>query len=270
MKYTILGSSGFIGSHLLASLNKQNVVCYTPSRDHIFSKNENLGHVIYSIGLTSDFRKRSMDTVKAHVSKLIEFLENATFDSFLYLSSTRIYNNANDGCETASFKVNPTDLSDLYNISKIMGESICLSIPNEKIRIARISNVIGNNFNSENFIFSLIITAIDDGKIILNIDPNSSKDYITIDDVIFIIKLIALQGENRIYNISSGFGISNLDLVNEIVKITNCSVEYTNMQKPLNFPTIDNQRIKDEFRYIPKNILPEIKKLVDSYIKQKK
>ena len=93
MKFTIFGSRGFIGSNLLQKLKHSNVECYTPDIHNNEILKENLGHVIYAIGLTADFRERQFDTVEAHVCLLHDLLKNATFDSFLYLSSTRVYSN---------------------------------------------------------------------------------------------------------------------------------------------------------------------------------
>ena len=81
MKYTVLGASGFIGSHVanLARREGHDVDC--PGRDENLD-GRHLGHVIYSIGLTSDFRQRPHDTVTAHVTKLQEILTRTTFDSW--------------------------------------------------------------------------------------------------------------------------------------------------------------------------------------------
>ncbi|HXP50012.1 MAG TPA: hypothetical protein VN922_08665, partial [Bacteroidia bacterium] len=91
MKYTILGSNGFIGSSLHKYLSERSEDCFCPPRNYIFDEKENLGHVIYCIGLTADFRDNPIETVNAHVSKLIKVLENTKYESFLYLSSTRVY-----------------------------------------------------------------------------------------------------------------------------------------------------------------------------------
>ena len=37
----------------------------------------------------------------------------------------------------------PTEINDFYNISKLMGESLILSIKNQNYKVVRISNVIG-------------------------------------------------------------------------------------------------------------------------------
>ena len=151
MKFTILGASGFIGSNLVKFLEQKGVECFCPERDYQYTKKEDLGHVVYCIGMTSDFRFKPVETIEAHVCKLNQVLNNSLFSSFLYLSSTRVYNGCVSGDESSNLSVNPNDFSDLYNISKIMGESVCLSKENEKIRVARLSNVIGDDFNSSNF-----------------------------------------------------------------------------------------------------------------------
>lgn len=265
MKHTILGSSGFIGTHLRAYLEERSLECFLPAKDYSFSKDENLGHVFYCIGLTSDFRTKPIETVKAHVCKLIEVLENSSFETLLYLSSTRVYNGNISGEEESALNVNPSDFSDLYNISKLMGEAVCLSFPNEKIRIARLSNVIGNDFDSDNFVFSLIKNAVDKQVIELGVSSESAKDYISINDVVRLMQLIASEGKSRIYNISSGQALTNEQLVKEIKKHTDCDVKFTDSQRSLNFPLITNERIKNEFAYEKKSILPEIKSLIENY-----
>lgn len=265
MRYTILGSSGFVGSHLNAYLNGKSLDCFLPGKNYGFTKAENLGHVFYCIGLTSDFRTRPMETVKAHVCKLIEVIESCSFESFTYLSSTRVYSGSQVGREEGNLSVNASDNSDLYNISKLMGEAICLSVPNDNVRIARLANVVGNNFNSGDFIFSLIKDAVDHGEIELGVSPEFAKDYISIDDVVQLLLLISSTGKNRMYNVASGKPVSNSVLVDEIKKHTACTVRFAGIHQNLTFPIISNERIKKEFSFEVQEILPTIKSLVENY-----
>ncbi|MBI2966883.1 MAG: NAD(P)-dependent oxidoreductase [Bacteroidetes bacterium] len=269
MKFTILGSSGFIGSHLAAFLKNQDIECFLPFRDYKFSASHNLGHIIYCIGITSGFRSKPIETVKAHVCKLIEVLENSSFQSLLYLSSTRVYNGSKNGDETAVLNARSSDMSDLYNLSKLMGEALCFANPDHRIRIARLSNVVGDNFNSGDFLISMIKSAVDTGEINLNLPAGSSKDYIAIGDVTRLLQLIALKGKHRIYNISSGQPLSNRRLVDEIRKHTDCKIRFLNDERELSFPVIENKRIRKEFSFIPRKIIPEIKLLIKKYQKTK-
>jgi nucleoside-diphosphate-sugar epimerase len=268
MNFTILGASGFIGSHLAVFLKSQGHYVNTPERNAQIDEGENLGHIIYAIGLTADFRQKPLETVEAHVCKLVAFLKKAKFESFLYLSSTRIYSGAEEGCEGVKIKVDPSDFSDLYNISKIMGESTCLAVNNPKVRIARLANVIGNDFDSDNFIFSLVKEATEHGKIKLMSHPLSQKDYISIRDVVSLIPQIAERGKDRIYNVASGLNITNGELLNTIKECINCRVEISENSPKYVFPAISIERIRSEFSFKPVHILEEIKPLIKNYQKK--
>ena len=93
------------------------------SRGALLSEGEELGHVIYAIGVTADFRWKPFETVDAHVSTLAQLLKNSQFDSWLYLSSTRVYGSATIqqlAQETQPVTVYP-NADGLYDISKLMG-----------------------------------------------------------------------------------------------------------------------------------------------------
>ena len=266
---TVLGSTGFIGSGLVAFLRKSGQECFTPERDLDLAGLPHLGHVINCIGLTADFRQRPMETVEAHVCKVLELLRKTRFDSFLYLSSTRVYNNADEGEETAGLRVNPTDFSDLYNLSKLMGESVCLAVPDRNVRIARLSNVIGNDLGSGNFIFSLIRDAVDKDRIILGQPLDQAKDYIGIDDVLRLLFDIATKGKQRLYNIASGIPVSNREVVEKISAVTGCAVEAAGGQNGMNFPRISIRRIEEEFSFRPANVLDNLQGIINNYKQSK-
>src|SRR5437764_55398 len=121
---TVLGASGFIGSHLVKRLGELEIECFAPRRDEKLST-KNLGDIIYCIGLTADFRSRPFDTVNAHVCKLLEVLRDSTFDSLLYVSSTRLYGtHLQTAREEDSLQFAPLDPTDIFSLSKAMGESL--------------------------------------------------------------------------------------------------------------------------------------------------
>jgi len=263
MRFTILGSKGFIGSDLTNYLKTKNCEVSTPDISEIGS--ENLGHVIYCIGITSDFRERPYDTINSHVSILNDFLKSRNFESFLYLSSTRVYMNASSTKEENSLSVNPNNFTEIYNISKIMGESICLASKKANIRIARLSNVIGNNFKSDDFIYSLIHDAIKKKKVLLHSQLNSEKDYISIKDVVEILYKISLKGKSKIYNIANGNNLSIEKIINLLKDLTSCDVQIDNNAKTISFGEINVDKIKNEFEFKPKLIEEEIQDLVIEY-----
>jgi len=152
MKFTILGGNGFIGSHLVEEISRLDYDCESPAREDQSIFNKNLGHLIYAVGLTANFRERPFDTVRAHVLHLLNILENCSFDSFLYLSSTRVYLKGKKADEDADVRVNSSDPEDLYNLSKLMGESICFASEKPNVRVVRLSNVFGKKAGSSDFI----------------------------------------------------------------------------------------------------------------------
>src|ERR1700722_15401606 len=89
VKFTIFGGQGFIGRYLVDYLRERYEDVGVASRGD--DKLTNLGHVIFAIGLTGNFRTRPFDTVEAHVSVLSQTLRQGEFDSWMYLSNTRVY-----------------------------------------------------------------------------------------------------------------------------------------------------------------------------------
>lgn len=265
MKFTVLGATGFIGSHLLSYLRARNVECLAPGRDDEFLLEKDLGHVIYCIGLTADFRGRCFDTVKAHVCNLMPILEKAKFESFLYLSSTRVYAGSEKADEGTTLVTNTDDADDLYNLSKMLGESLCLNSGRMNVRVARLSNVYGNDHQSNNFLGSVIRDAVYKGNIILSTTLESEKDYISVNDVVNILPKIAASGKYAIYNVASGVNVSNQELMDNLKSLTGSTVEVSINARHICFPKISIGRIRDEFNYSPAKILNQLDDLVLQY-----
>ncbi|MEA3539064.1 MAG: NAD-dependent epimerase/dehydratase family protein [Pseudomonadota bacterium] len=261
MIFTILGASGFIGRHLAAALRSEGHFVYAPTRDDSDVWRRQLGHVIYCIGLTADFRSRSFDTVRAHVSVLADVLERTQFESFVYLSSTRVYGKNADGSEEAPLIVDVIDPSDFYNLTKLTGESLCLSSGISGVKVARLSNVVGQDPYSDNFLSVLIREALQK-RIVLQSHPASSKDYILLNDVVEILPRIAVGGCERLYNVASGVSISHREIVEQLTAITGCE-KVLDDSKPLHhFPSIDIGRIRRDFNFTPRSVLDALPGIV--------
>ena len=268
MKFTIIGSKGFIGSNLLRYLESQGHECFSPEIRTDDLSDVNLGNVIFAIGV-SNFIERPFDAVNAHVCSLTKILQTTKFDSFLYFSSGRLYYNGTSTNEEDPILVNPTNLDDIYNISKIMGESICLTSKKENVRIIRPSNVTGSDYSSKLFIPSILRDAVDKGKISIRSTLESEKDYVFIDDVVKIASEISIHGKDSIYNIAYGKNTSSNEIINEILKHTNSKLEIQKNPTSFSFPTISIDKIRNEFGFQPTPIIPKIAKMIDDY-KEKK
>ena len=262
-RITVLGGSGFIGSHLIEDLRQRNLEYFAPAREENLS-GQDLGTVIYCIGLTADFRTRPFDTVSAHVCRLLEIIRDCEFQSFIYLSTTRLYSqDAEIAREEDSIVVRPLDTGDLYNISKAMGESLALTATTKSI-ILRLSNVYGPEFNSTNFLSSIIHAALKDRKITLATALDSEKDYVDVRSVLEILVAMAVRGcDERIYNVASGANCSNLQVANKVAQLTGCEIEVRPGSPRIRYPRIDISRLKREFDFEPGNVLDDMESLVD-------
>lgn len=266
MRCTVFGGSGFIGKCLVNHLRKNGFDVDVPDKSFQNFAHVPLGHVFFCIGLTADFRQRPFDAVEAHVTYLSRLLEVNNFDSFLYLSSTRIYSKSVSTAENISVQVNPFDPSDLYNISKLMGESICLASSLSKIKIARLSNVIGMGMGAKNFLGLLIHEALQ-GKVVLQTNPDSQKDYILLDDAVGLLMRIVFEGEDKIYNVASGQQVSAYALIEVLRNLTGCELEYS-AQLPLqSFPRIDITRLQKAFGFSPSPILEYLPEIIEHHRK---
>jgi len=262
VRFTILGASGFIGRRLVNALKARGDEVFAPARGDLSIFQRNLGHVIYAIGVTADFRSRPYDTVRAHVSQLADVLEKGEFDSLLYLSSTRLYSGAVVGKEDTPIAVVPENPSDLYNISKLMGESLCLSCGRPAVKVARLANVVGSgNTASENFIDAIVREAVS-GKITLRSHPQSRKDYICIEDVIDLLMALSTRGSQRIYNIASGIQLTHAQLTSKLAELTGCKIEVDPGASILSYPPVDITRIRQEFNYVPRSVIDALPRLI--------
>lgn len=176
-----------------------------------------------------------------------------------------MYYNVNSTLEENSFTINPNMKNDLYNISKLQGESLCLSVNNPKIKIIRPSNVVGNSAPPNLFIPSLIKEAIKTGEIVLNSTLDSEKDYVYIDDLVELIPKIIFSDKFKIYNIASGYNTTSKEIINKIINLTNCKLKISPNAKKFSSGKINIDRIKNEFNFVPTNILDRIDDLVKFY-----
>jgi nucleoside-diphosphate-sugar epimerase len=267
MKFTVIGSNGFIGSALSIKMRAEGYSVFTPSRgdDKIFSIP--LNHVIYAAGVTSNFRLNPFNTLQANTSYLAEILEKSCFDSLLYLSSSRIYRHAESTQEDAAIFLKSYDPEDLYDLTKLTAEALCYAREdlNHKVKVVRLSNVIGTDFRSQNFLFDIIRSACDDGVIYLRSSLDSCKDYVMLEDVIELLPKIATIGKHKCYNVASGHNLTHQDIVNSIIKCTKARLEISNDTPTVRFSRLDVSKILEEFTYKPSNVLDCIPRLVLEY-----
>ena len=249
----ILGSNGWIGSELVKyfsslkynviKVNRKNLEEWINSKDF-----KNI--VIYAIGITGDFRSRIAESFEANVSILDKVIQSqlGNIDSFIYLSSTRIYmrNATTKGDECIYLKSNQQ--SDFYNISKLMAEALVLNIQNENYKILRLSNVLGVNQPIETFVGQLMYEANKKGNALILQSINSAKDYISMKDLTYYVEKIITKGIHRIYNVAYGQNISHEDIANWLYK-KGFNISFKKNSSELYVPKeIDISRLLKEFK----------------------
>lgn len=261
MTSTVLGGYGFIGRSLASALQENGEECWLPKRGDTSIFNKPLGTVYYCIGLTADFRERPFETVDAHVCVLKKIIEKSDFDQLIYMSSTRIYGVSDNTDELEPVKLASYKTDDIYNISKIMGESLALS-SGRSCRVARLSNVLGPNMGADNFIGMLLEDARKYKKVHFLTSMESQKDYIWIEDVVKILIALAKNGKESIYNIAGGENLSNKTIANFLLE-RGVEVTFSNDAPSVFSSPISNKRMVKDLGIIPCPIESKLSELMD-------
>jgi nucleoside-diphosphate-sugar epimerase len=185
----------------------------------------------------------------------------------VYLSSTRIYAAAPSATEDQALPLEPANPSDLYNLSKAMGEAIALH-SGADVRIARLANVYGPDWGSENFLTSLIRAAARDRRVTFGTSARSAKDYVSVHDVVEVLIRMGTASAHRIYNVASGVNVTNEALAARLAAACGCSVQFAANAPDIRFPPIPVNRIRAEFGISPRSIVDDLGGLVVQYLKQ--
>lgn len=266
MKFTVFGGTGFIGAHLVRHLRKQGHSVSVPSRDGREIAGDQVGHAIYAIGVTSDFRNRMHDTIEAHVGTLERLMHSVAFDSWLTLSSTRVYGcrpGASETGEDVAIAVAP-GADTLYDISKLLGEAITLANTSATARVARLSNVFGAGQSTDSFLASVLADVLATGRTALCEAPESAKDYIAVDEVCRLLEAIALHGSARLYNVASGRNTSHRQLASLLTDAAGARVEFAPGAPVRRFPPIDTTRAAREFGQAANRLADHVRNTLSS------
>ena len=256
-RITLFGGSGFIGRATAAELARRGHQVHIPARGQIAPPPGGFGTLIWAIGLTADFRTRPYDTATAHLGLLAQVLAQGAQERVVYLSSTRIYGGASSTHEGAALHLQPENPSDLYNATKIAGESLVLSAPVPGVAV-RLSNVLGPGEAARETFVGAITRQAHQGRIVLESALTTAKDYLWIDEAARGLADIALTGQQRIYNLASGRQISHHAWVDALAQQTGCGVAIRDQAPDLGFPPIDTHRFQAEFGSLPTDPLDRI------------
>jgi nucleoside-diphosphate-sugar epimerase len=249
MKVTVVGNAGFIGGALARKLRATGCDMYLPSRADLAdgAPKGGWGMLVWAAGLTASFRQRPFDTVRAHVSDLATLLAGRLPDGVVYLSSTRVYMRASGTLETAAVPSYSADPSDLYNISKLMGESLCLNSGLDRVKIARLSNIIGPNEGARDTFLGALCREAKQGRILVQTDPASQKDYLWIEDAANYLAAMTTGDESGVFNVARGVQTSHQEWADAIARASGVAVSYLPSAPPGGFPAIDTRHLVQNY-----------------------
>ncbi len=246
----ILGAGGFIGSALVAWLESRGHLVHAVTRSALpalLAGRRHCGHVIVCIGLTGDFRSRQIETAEAHVGIVARCLSELRLESFLLLSSTRIYRRSSATHEDAALTSLPADPSDLYNLTKLAGKSLCLTDRRQAIRVARLSNVYGPGMPHETFLGEVLREGRMTGGVLFRQGPGSAKDYVSVASVVRMLPAIATEGRHRIYNVAAGHNTSHATIAQRLRQSLGWQVRFEAEAPTVQLMPIDTSRADAEF-----------------------
>lgn len=212
---TVLGAGGWIGASLVADLKRQGRRVIPVDRvgfPQWLGGIHTPGPVIYAVGLTADFRKRPHATAEAHVGLLSKVLQRYGLEDLLFLSSTRVYSRSSDTREISPLPCLSSDSSDLYNLSKLLGEALVLQDPRPGLKVVRLSNVVGPGQPESTFLGALLAEAHSSLMVDIQQPADTAKDYVAMADVVRLLPRIACQGKQRLYNLGSGRNTSHREV----------------------------------------------------------
>lgn len=252
MTITVLGAGGWIGAALVAALRRQGRPVRGVDRaelPHWLVERDPQGAVIYAIGLTADFRQRPYATTEAHVSLLSQVLQRQGLRQLLYLSSTRVYARSADTRETAPLPCLSSDPSDIYNLSKLLGEALVLQDPRPGFKVVRLSNVVGSAQPRSTFVGALLEEARTCGVVTIQQPADTTKNYVALSDVVRLLPLIAEQGQHRLYNLGSVQNTSHSEVADWLLR-QGAKVQFASESSGTNghsFQPLDIDRLAAEY-----------------------
>lgn len=261
--YTIVGGRGFIGRALCERLRTMGHD--VSIRTHLEPVDDTpLGHVIYASGIAGASASDPAYAYAAHVDGAGRILDRGTFDSFLYLSSARVYGGSADTTESAPLTVEPDGARDLYRITKIAGEARVLAHPSHTVRVARLSNVTGGSFTSSLFMSDILRQAAATNRINVRTSRTSAKDYIAIGDTCRYLAAIAAGGAARIYNVAWGANITNGSIYDGLAAL-GVAIAIAPDAADVSLPVVSIRRLQTEFGPPEESVLANLATYLDLF-----
>ena len=200
--------------------------------------------MFYCAGLTGDFMVRPFDTVEAHVGLLTTLLRSADFERLIYLSSTRLYDSlgSRGGREDDILEFDIAAPRNVYDLSKALGENLCLARSGGRAAVARLSNLFDWTEEARGFLSDLLKRARLERSIRLESSPQAGRDYIHVDDVIEALLAMDAASAQGTVNVAGGKALSNAEIA-QVFADAGWTIEFTGDHAPAHGPHCDVSRM---------------------------
>jgi len=285
-KILVTGATGQIGSFLIERLIKENVEVFAVGRNkkelreilpivesqkikflecditnekNIKKNSKFLNGIDFFVHLSSGYRfdlVNSMTsdhhTIEQDLKGTIKILkEFKNLEGVLFASSVSIYGKPEYLPIDENCSVNPNHF---YGVGKFGAEKILQSFTLKNkipLTILRIAAVVGERDRSNQIIPICVNRSLKNETI--NVNEESSRDYIHVLDLIeFLIKAIK-KNENNIFNIGSGIKISAEKIIKKIIKLSNSKSQITYSKKSIGYDIVcDISKAVKNLHYKPK------------------
>jgi len=147
-------------------------------------------------------------------------------------------------------------------MSKAAGEALVLSC-HPRGRVVRLASVYGPDPHSGLFLPSVLREVATTGALTLQTALESSRDYVSVHDVVGCLLDIATAGSHRVYNLASGRNVSNGELAGRLRELTGCRVSVIPGAPRVTYPAMDVQRIRQEFGFEASSLVDDLPELLD-------
>jgi len=230
--------------------------------------------------------KNPFETHQTNVIGTINFLETIRKINkkiiFIYSSSDKAYgelNNRNQYKEDDKLDgIYP------YDVSKSASDIICQSYSKTysiKVGIIRSGNIYGpGDLNLKRLIPEIILSTIENKNFKIRSNGKSLRDYVYVEDVVDAYFKLYKKLKNskeylKVYNVSSKYNYSVIDIVNIVLKAMSKKnlkpIIMNNSKQELKLQRLSFSKIKNELNWYPKtNIKKGIKKSILWYSKNYK
>ena len=172
---------------------------------------------------------------------------NCSSKSFLLLSSTRVYRRARATHEDTVLPALPADPSDLYNLTKLAGEALCLADQRQAVRVVRLSNVYGLGMPVESFLGEVLREGRLTGGVLFHQGPRSAKDYVSLASVVRMLPAIATKGRHRLYNLAAGSNTGHETIAQRLRETLGWQVRFEAAAPTVQLMPINTSRLDAEF-----------------------